>query len=200
MLETSSRILILSVIVLLSGCAVSTQVTNTQRSTVEQRLLVRSLERALATLDAQQLREKTVTVDFYGLTPDKDFAKEFFVAWLQEQHVRVATDPKEAQLRLKVFASVLGVDQGQSFVGAPSFTVPLIGVVVPEIPLFKDVRHTGHSEVNIYTLDADSGEFVDKSPPAIGEARYDDYTILIVIKFTSTDVPKQKWDWDPGLR
>ena len=136
MLKTSSRILILFLFVLLAGCAVSTQITNTSRSSIEQRLLVRSLERALATLDTQQFRGKTVIVDFYGLTPDKDFAKEFFTAWLQGQHIRTANDPKDAQLRLKVFASVLGVDQGQSFVGAPSFTVPVMGIVVPEIPLF----------------------------------------------------------------
>jgi hypothetical protein len=197
MLKTSSRILILFLFVLLASCAVSTQITNTARSSIEQRLLVRSLERALATLDTQQFKGKTVTVDFYGLTPDKDFAREFFTAWLQGQHIRIANDPKEAQLRLKVFASVLGVDQGQSFVGAPSFTVPLMGFVVPEIPLFKDVRHSGHSEIEIYTIDAGSGEFVDKSPPAIGEAKYDDYTILIVINFTRSDVDKQKWDWEP---
>ena len=199
MLKTLSRIVILCAC-LLEGCAVSTQVTNTSRSSIEQELLVRSLERALATLDTQQFTGKIVTVDFYGLTPDKDFAKEFFTAWLQEQHVRTSTDPKQAQLHLKVFASVLGVDQGQSFVGAPSFTVPVMGLVVPEIPLFKDVRHSGHAEIEIYTLDAGSDEFVDKSPPAIGEARYDDYTILIVINFTKSDVDKKKWDWDPGLR
>src|SRR6516162_3940711 len=193
MLKISSRILILCAC-LLEGCAVSTQVTNTSRSSIEQELLVRSLERALATLDTQQFTGKIVTVDFYGLTPDKDFAKEFFTARLQEQHVRTSTDPKQAQLHLKVFASVLGVDQGQSFVGAPSFTVPVMGLVVPEIPLFKDVRHSGHAEIEIYTLDAGSDEFVDKSPPAIGEARYDDYTILIVINFTKSDVDKKKWD------
>jgi hypothetical protein len=198
MLKISSGILIVCVS-LLAGCAVSTQVTNTPRSTIEQQLLVRSLERALATLDTQQFKGKIVTVDFYGLTPDKDFAKEFFTAWLEGQHVRTATDPKEAELHLKVFASVLGVDQGQSFIGAPSFTVPLMGFVVPEIPLFKDVRHSGHAEIEIYTLDAGSDEFVDKSPPAVGEARYDDYTILIVINFTKSDVDKQKWDWEPDI-
>jgi hypothetical protein len=198
MLKISSGILIVCVS-LLAGCAVSTQVTNTPRSTIEQQLLVRSLERALATLDTQQFKGKIVTVDFYGLTPDKDFAKEFFTAWLEGQHVRTATDPKEAELHLKVFASVLGVDQGQSFIGAPSFTVPLMGFVVPEIPLFKDVRHSGHAEIEIYTLDAGSDEFVDKSPPAVGEARYDDYTILIVINFTKSDVDRQKWDWEPDM-
>jgi hypothetical protein len=198
-LKTSSRILTLCLFVWLAGCAVSTKITSTQRSTVEQQLLVRSLERALATLDVQPVRGKTVAVEFYGLTPDKDFAREFFTAWLQGQGVRIATDPKQAQLRLKVFASVLGVDQGQSFIGAPSFTVPLLGFAVPEIPLFKDVRHSGHAEIEIYTIDDVTGEFVDKSLPAIGEAQHDDYTILLVVNFTRSDVKKQPWDWAPGL-
>jgi hypothetical protein len=198
MLKIPSRILILS-LVLLAGCAVSTQVTNTQRSSIEQQLLVRSLERALVTLNTQGFKGKIVTVDFYGLTPDRDFAREFVTAWLQAQQVQVITDPKQAQLRLKVFAPVLAVDQGQSFVGAPSFTVPFIGFAVPEIPVFKDVRHSGHAEVEIYTIDADSGQFVDKSPTATGNAQYDDYTILIIVHFTRSDMEKPKWDWEPAL-
>jgi hypothetical protein len=195
-----SRLLILSLFVMLTGCAISPQISNTQRSSVEQRLLVRSFERALATLDTREFKGKTVAVDFYGLTPDKDFMKEFFTAWLQGQQVQIATDPKQAQLHLKVFAPVLAVDQGQSFVGAPSFTVPVLGVVIPEIPLFKDVRHSGHAEVEIYTIDGGTGKFIDQSPPVIGEAQYDDYTIMIVVHFTRNDIEKQReWDWEPGV-
>jgi len=197
MLSISLRILILCV-VLFAGCAVTTQVTNTQRSSIEQQLLVSSLERALVTLNTQGFKGKTVTVDFYGLTPDRDFAREFVTAWLQAQQVQVVTDPKQAQLRLKVFAPVLAVDQGQSFVGAPSFTVPLMGFAVPEIPVFKDVRHSGHAEVEIYTIDADSGQFVDKSPAATGDAQYDDYTILIIVHFTRSDMENPKWDGSRG--
>ena len=61
---------------LLTGCATSIQVGNTPRSSIEQRLLISSFERALARLDTQKFNGKTVTVDFYGLTPDKDLAKE----------------------------------------------------------------------------------------------------------------------------
>ena len=64
LLKTPSRLLILCLFVLLTGCAVSTQISNTQRSSVEQRLLVRSFERALATLDTQEFKGKTVAVDF----------------------------------------------------------------------------------------------------------------------------------------
>ena len=96
------------------GCAVSPQITNTPRSSIEQELLVSSLERGLETLDTKRLAGSTVIVDFFGLTPDKDFAKEFLIAWLQSHQVRIVTDPSEAQLHVKIFAPVLGVDQAQS--------------------------------------------------------------------------------------
>jgi hypothetical protein len=65
-----------------AGCA-TMQVTNTQRSSIEQQLLISSLERVLTALNTEPLQEKRVAIDFYGLTPDKDFAKEFCTAWLQ---------------------------------------------------------------------------------------------------------------------
>ena len=83
-------------IFLIAGCAVSAQITNTPRSAIEQQLLVRALERAVAAIDTQQFKEKTVAVEFSGLTPDKDFARSFFTAWLQSQRVRIATNPTQA--------------------------------------------------------------------------------------------------------
>ena len=188
-------LLLCSVSFLVGGCAVSPQITNTPRSSIEQELLVSSLERGFETLETQHLAGATVTVDFYGLTPDKDFAKEFLIAWLQAHRVHIVTDPKEAQLRVKVFAPVLGVDQAQSFIGTPSFTVPFLGVTIPEIPLFRDVRHVGHAALESYTLEEDGGKFLDRSPTAMGQSTYDDYTVLIIIHFTRSDMDKSKWDW-----
>src|SRR5690349_7217426 len=175
-------LLLCSVSFLVGGCAVSPQITNTPRSSIEQELLVSSLERGFETLETQHLAGATVTVDFYGLTPDKDFAKEFLIAWLQAHRVHIVTDPKEAQLRVKVFAPVLGVDQAQSFVGTPTFTVPFLGVTIPEIPLFRDVRHIGRAAVESYTIEEDGGKFLEKSPKALGQSEYDDYTVLIIIR------------------
>jgi hypothetical protein len=202
MAKTQCGILTLCLCALLAGCAASTQVSNTPRSSIEQQLLFSSLERALSAADIQKFKGKIVAVDFYGLTPDKDFAKEFLIAWLQAHDVEMATDPKKAQLELKVFAPVLAVDQGQAFVGTPSFTVPILGIVIPEVSLYKDVQHSGHAEVEIYAIDQDSGKFIDKSTPAVGETRYDDYTVLIVVHFTRSNMEDnaktRKWGWQPG--
>lgn len=100
---------------LLAGCAATAQITNTPRSSIEQELLVRALDRAMAKLDTRELTDKTVMIDFYGLTPDKDFAREYFTAWLQAHGVRVTADPKLAQLRVKAFASVLAVIRDNRF-------------------------------------------------------------------------------------
>ena len=194
MLRTAIKNLSLWLCLCAGGCAVSTQITNTPRSSIEQKLLVRALERALGGLDAQQFKGKVVAVEFYGLTPDKDFAREFFIAWLQSQRVRIAESPTPAQLRLKVFASVLAVDRGQSFVGAPSFTVPLVGFVVPEIPLFRDVKYMGQAEIKISTTNDETGEFVSESAPAVGRSNHDDYTVLIIVHFTHTDLEEGKWN------
>ena len=114
----------------------------------------------------------------------------------------MAPEPKKAQLQLKVFAPVLAVDQGQSFVGSPSFTVPILGIQIPEVAVYKNVEHSGHAEVEIYAIDQDSGKFTGKSAPAIGETRYDDYTVLIVVHFTRSNIEdnaeNQKWGWQPG--
>jgi hypothetical protein len=182
----------------LAGCAATAQVTKTPRSTIEQELLVRALDRAMAGIDTQNLKDKTIAVDFYGLTADKDFAKEYFIAWLQAQRVRVGADPRQAQLRLKVFASVLGVDQAETFLGIPAFTVPLIGFGVPEIPLYKNVQHSGRAEIKLSMLDGETGDFVDAVPASMGKAQYDDYTFLIIVHFTRSDLDKEKKELETG--
>jgi hypothetical protein len=108
--------------------------------------------------NTQRLNGATVSVEFFGLTSDKDFAKEFLV-------------------------------------GSPSFTVPFLGIMMPEIPLFRTVRHSGHVALETYFIDEDSGRLIEKGATAIGHSEYNDYTILILLHFTNTDLEKDKWDW-----
>jgi hypothetical protein len=84
--------------------------------------------------------------------------------------VHLATDAREADLRLKIFAPVLGVDQGGAFVRVPSVTVPVLGFTTPEVALFKSVTHQGKTAIQIYLFDEQSGQFIDKSPVGNGAA------------------------------
>lgn len=127
-------------------------------------------------------------MDLYSLSSDREFAKEFVLVWLEEQGSRVSADPKRADVRLKVFISVLGVDEGLSFLGIPSFKAPILDFPVPEVPLFKSLQHRGRAEVQVYTYDGQTGGFVEKSSPGIGNAKYDDYTVLLFVNFNVNDL------------
>lgn len=172
------------------ACSAATRVISPQRPAIEQRLLVRSLERALAQLDTGPLKGKQVFIDLYGLTSDQEFARQLLFVTLREQGVRIANQRDKAELELKVFTSVLGVDQANSFIGIPPLIVPVVNVPVPELSLYRVIQNRSMSEIKIYAFDARSGDFVEKSPAAVGTAKYDDYTILLFISFTVTDLNK----------
>lgn len=178
----------LCVALLICGCSATTQVTHTPRSSIEQRLLVQSLDRALDKVDVEPLQGKTVGVEFFALTPDKDFAKEFVTAWLQTRKIKVVGDVQKAEVRVKIFAPVLGVDQGQTFFGVPTVTVPILGFTVPEIALFKSMNHRGYAALEMYSIDNPSGDFLKKSPRTVGEAEYNQYTVLILVHFNRNDL------------
>jgi hypothetical protein len=57
--------------------------------------------------------------------------------------------------------------------------------------LFKLVRNRGLAEVSIYAFDGATGEFVESTPTAVGLAKQNDYTFLLVISFTLTDVDER---------
>lgn len=160
----------------------------TARSSLEQRLLVRSLERAVSQLDTKEFTGRRVVLDLFALTDDRAFAKEFVTARLEEQGVEIGVDQQNADLKLKIFAYVLGVDQSQTLFGIPAFPIPVFGVPFPEIALYKSVRNRGRVEVEIYAFDSGTGTFVHKVPVSVGRARYDEYTILILVSFSSTDL------------
>jgi hypothetical protein len=77
---------------------------------------------------------KRVALNLYALTPDQGFATEFATSRLEAKGAVVVGDAAKADLRLKVFARVLAVDQGQSFVGIPALVVPVLGYQFPRSP------------------------------------------------------------------
>ena len=59
----------------IGGCTNTVRVTMTSRSSIEQELLVRSLERALFNLDVAQFVGNKVFFELHALTGDQGFAK-----------------------------------------------------------------------------------------------------------------------------
>ncbi len=174
---------------LIGGCAFSAQLPATQPSGITQQLLARSLDRALARLEVKRFAGQQVSAEFYTQSSvNQAFIREYIVAWLGERGVRVA--PEGATLALKVFASAYGTDHAESLIGIPAFQAPVVAIPVPEIALFKWVRNRGLAEVQIYAFEGKTNVFVDKTPVGTGRAKSDDFTILLIINFTVTDIDK----------
>ena len=180
---------VLALCILLGGCAFSSQLTPTQPPGITQQLVIRSLERALAGLDLNRFAGKRVALDVHIQAGNEAFVKAFVQTWLEAHGVRVTGD--SPALKLRAFVSVLGTDKNERLIGIPSFQAPVIGVPVPEIALFKLVRNRGLAEVSIFAFDGATGEFVESTPTAVGLAKQNDYTFLLVISFTLTDVDER---------
>jgi hypothetical protein len=185
----AARLVLLAVVAALSaGCATGRDVTRTARSGVEQEILVRSLERAVAGLDLRSVQDRRVALDIYGLTKDVDFAREYLVAAMEARGVRVVPASEHPDRRLKVFTTILGTDRDETFFGIPAFPVPVLTVPFPEVPLFKWVRNRGLVEMQTFAYDARTGEFLGRLPTLIGRSKFDQFAILLLIGFTVSDL------------
>jgi hypothetical protein len=181
-------LVLLLMAVLISGCATPRQATVTQRSAVEQELIVRSLERAVAGLDVERLLGHRVALDLFALTGDQSFAREFVTVRLQRRGVEIVGDATKADVRLKVFATVLGVDRGETLIGIPALQAPVVSIPIPEIALFKWTRHRGLAELQLYAYDPHTDQLVEGVPAALGRAKYDEFKVLLVIGFAVSDL------------
>ena len=190
----------------IAGCSVTAGLGPTQPSGTTQQLLIRSLERALAGLDLSRFGTRTVDADVLVQAGNRGSSSQAIVTqgwmnqgfvnpsfvqivqmWLKAHGVRtVRTTP---DLKLKVFATVLGTDRGDDAHRHPGVSAPVINVPVPEIALFKWTRNRGQSELRLRPRRQERG-LVEQLPVGTGHAKADDYTILLFIGFSVIDVDK----------
>jgi uncharacterized membrane protein (DUF441 family) len=175
------------------GCSLASQLPATQPAGVTQQLMIRSLERALAQLDLGKLRGPGVNVDVFVQfvqNANQAFVKEFVTAWLQAHGVRTVSESPE--IKVKLFASVYGTDSDHTLIGIPSFQAPVVNVPFPEIALFKWERNRGQAELRIYEFEAKTDTLLGMQAPGIGRAKYDNFTVLLFIGFTVSNVEKRE--------
>jgi hypothetical protein len=173
----------------LGGCSLASQIGTTNPTGITQQLLVRSLERALGSLDLDRLRGRPVGLEVAVQSGNENFVKDFTSTWLRAHGMRVTSDSPE--MKLKLFVSVYGTDRDQTLIGVPAFQAPLVGVPVPELAFFKWVRNRGQAELRLWAFDSKGDVVMDAPAPGIGRAKYDDFTVLLFIGFTLSDVDKR---------
>jgi hypothetical protein len=165
--------------------------TMTDRSILEQQLMVHGLTRAMENIDLTQFYGKKVTLEVSGLAQEElEFTAEFLRIHLGKNGILVVTDPKEAELNLKVLAPILAVDQSETLLGTPEFT--FLGIPVPAIVLYRKVNSKSLVEIEMYVYDTTDERMTLALPCATGDAKYNRYTVLFIISWIDTDLEERK--------
>jgi hypothetical protein len=175
---------------LLGGCALASQIGTTAPTGITQQLLVRALERGLSRLDLARISGKPVALEVAVQAGNEGFVKDFVTTWLKAHGVRTVQDSPEQ--KLKLFVAVYGTDRDQTLIGVPAFQAPVVNVPVPELALFKWVRNRGVAELRMWAFDGKGDVVVDAPAPGVGRAKYDDFTVLLFVGFTVSDVNERE--------
>ncbi len=208
--------ILLSIVLLVGtwGCS-SVRMTTTDRSILEQQLMVQGIARALDGFDVTQFYGKRVTLEVTGLCEEEvAFTRDYLQVHLGkngiqvvtdqkdgelklgENNIQVITDQKDVELKIKVLAPVLAVDQSETLLGTPQFT--FLGIPIPAIVLYRKVSNQSRAEIEMYVYDAKTDIMTTALPAGVGVANFDSYTVLFVISWTSTDLEER--EKDRGIR
>lgn len=165
----------------MSSCTTTRYITQTRRSVVEQLLLTKSVEQALAKIDGLEIEGSKIYVETTSLaTEEETYLKKALSLWCVENGAVVVEEKERADYIASVLAKSLATDRFKTAFGIPSLPVPLTGVFTPEIDILGRDRQKGYTEIEITLHSASTGQFGQKTEPLIGEAHFTTYTIFFI--------------------
>ncbi|MCB0359122.1 MAG: hypothetical protein KDD44_05790 [Bdellovibrionales bacterium] len=203
--------LALSLAVLLSGCAV-TRVTTTKRTAVEQALLSESARSAIRSISLDEIKHKRVFVaPFAGLEAasvavtlpanqlpettanpiEPGYLSSALIEKLAEDGASIVQTADEADVLIFPRLDYHGIDDAKSLLGVPSVPIPVPGaetLQTPEIALLGKYGQYARSKISLYSIDKQSGKFLERSTSKPRERYYSRWTALIFFEWRSTDL------------
>lgn len=204
----SSFFLLGIVTAMLSGCALEQEVSRTSRTSVEQILLTQAVHQALENLSVRLPEGADVEVDATGLDSDQSrsrmmngetgvierqprdslYIRNAVAAELGRRGYRIPARGGDASYLVRVMTESFGTMQGSTFVGMPPVQSVLIPFSLPELTLYKNQSQSGYARLHLDFYDNRTGEFLGSTPTLIGRSFFNQYTVLILATWHSTDV------------
>jgi hypothetical protein len=170
-----------------SACSLTYKNSNTPRTPIEQLLLSQSLERSLTDAIPPVLPGQAVVVEVGSLSADQAFAGSLIERWLVREGLWLPKDGKEALL-VRVTLHAFGTDQAETFFGIPAIQSSLIPMSLPELAFYKAIRQRGYARLSMDILDKKTGQFLRSTPLYEGDTYFNQYTVLLLLGFRSTDL------------
>jgi hypothetical protein len=179
---------------LVSGCAFSRPPSQTVRTATEQLLLSQAIERSLHDLSVPLAEGSTVMIETVGfavpptafLAADLNYARDTVAGRLGRLGLRIHPKNEEPQYLMRVLVQSLGTVQGETFFGIPS--VAVLGFALPELTLYKAQFQSGYMRYSIDVYESATGRFIRSTPWYTGSSYYDQYTVLFLFRYNTTDL------------
>lgn len=191
--NTLRIIIICSVsVAFLMGCSTTHRTTQSTRTAVEQLLISESVIRSLPNKSDILLPippGSKVTLNTSGLTEDKALLQEVLTGWLGQRGYLVQGDEEDASYRIDVIVSAMGTEEDGTFFGLPPINSTFIPFSTPELAFYKSENQTGYVKFNMNIFETLTGKFIGSGPNFLADSYHNNYTILLLVSFTSTDLP-----------
>jgi hypothetical protein len=183
------------------GCA-TIRVTDPPRTATEQMLMSEAVNRSIAQLNFDALRDRKVWVETAYLSgaeqvtvggevrqrlftsAEQAFATGVVRERLLQSGARLVQEKKEADVVLEVRSGGIGIDRIENLVGIPAGVfsgtegpggLPL---ATPELAILKTTRQRGFASLAFVAYRVDTGELVTASGPYVGRTLREDWWIF----------------------
>ena len=182
-------------LLLSTGC-VQTRITEPERSGVEQLLISAAADRAIEKMDVAFLSGRKVFVDrqFFEAY-DEEYALGAIRDHIARHGAFLVDDMDVADVIVEARSGALSTDGSSSVIGIPSVNapVPLAGnLSTPELALLKTQKQFSTAKFALLAFERESRRHVHSTGPVNGYAKHHYYTILGLIKYTSSSIPEKR--------
>ncbi|MCW0233145.1 MAG: hypothetical protein OJJ21_06055 [Ferrovibrio sp.] len=194
-------VLLSAVLLLVLSACTSRRETDPPRSATEQLLFSTAADRAADKLTFSLQPGTKVFVDgsFVEGTDSK-----YLISAIRDRVMRkggdLTDDKGKAELTIEPRVGALSVDRDRTLFGLPAIPVPLVGIEVPEIAIFKRSYQQGVVKLAATTYDPKTGLMVQSLDPVYAFSSRRDWTFLIFFSWSTTDLmpdeDKKEWVGD----
>jgi hypothetical protein len=175
----------------LSACSMN-RMTTTSRTAIEQALLARSAQAALAKFRKPNLAGKSFCLE----RQDSESVEEqqmltTMMAFFLREGLALEPNPEQADLIIQPWRSYGAIDDNDMLIGLPSLAVPLPmagTITTPELALLKINTQRASHEIGYIAYHHDTGKLAFEQPPVWGQKLHRRWTILVLIKFRTTQL------------
>lgn len=186
----------------LSGCS-TLRTTDPGRTATEQFLMSQAIDRAVAQLTADAMRDRHVYVDGVHLASEmRGFLLGSLRAHLLLAGALLVDKSDDAEVILEVRSGAVGIDRTNFLLGVPPVVIPSVATedvadgvafITPELAFIKNIKQAGLADIAFIAYWADTREVLASSGPVVGRTyRHDWWFFGFGPNTTGNIVPVEK--------